>query len=277
MLALVFLVALVGCARRAPLPGPDVLGRVGGQDVPYAAFSGYLRDSLGESEGGLESEALSGLLDQFLTERLVVRLAVDRQLVRVTAPPSRAVAALLAAEPAPPLAESAVAAYYAAHRKDFLVPVRVELRSIRSDDRATVERARREIRAGSDFATVARRLSSDSTAERGGEQGSFSRDELPPDLAKVVFALAPGELSGIVPTGDGFQLFQVTAKLPEHERPLAEVREEILRRLGGARADRAYARLVSEARSRYAVQVFDRNLPFVYHGEFPVSRPYENR
>jgi hypothetical protein len=24
------------------------------------------------------------------------------------------------------------------------------------------------------------------------------------------------------------------------------------------------------------VQVFDRNLPFVYRGKFPVSRPYEN-
>ena len=76
-------------------------------------------------------------------------------------------------------------------------------------------------------------------------------------------------------TGDGVQIFEIARRLPEHVRPLAEVRDQIQRRLGGARADRAYARLVTEARSRYAVQVFDRNLPFVYHGKFPVARPYE--
>jgi hypothetical protein len=37
------------------------------------------------------------------------------------------------------------------------------------------------------------------------------------------------------------------------------------------------ARLLAEARTRYAVEVFDRNLPFAYKGKFPVARPYENR
>jgi hypothetical protein len=43
------------------------------------------------------------------------------------------------------------------------------------------------------------------------------------------------------------------------------------------RADAALARLVADARSRYAVEVFDRNLPFAYRGSFPISRPYEKR
>ena len=124
---------------------------------------------------------------------------------------------------------------------------------------------------------MARRLSLDPTAAEGGAQGELTRDDLPPELAEAAFRLPPGGVSEILRTPAGFYLLRVDERIPERLPPLAEVRDEIRRRLVGARADRALARFVTEARSRYAVQVFDRNLPFVYGGEFPVSRPYENR
>ena len=58
-------------------------------------------------------------------------------------------------------------------------------------------------------------------------------------------------------------------------RFIDEARAEILQQLAGARADRAYQRLVTEARSRYAVELFDGNLPFAYKGSFPITRPYD--
>jgi len=264
------------CSSPPPLPDSDVLGRIAGEDVRYQEFARYLSSNLGESGGGLESEALSGLLDQFLTEQLLARMAAERKLVRGGVPAAQAVDALLAAEPAAPLTESAIAAYYAEHTAEFRVPERVDLLGILAEDRATCERARRELLAGADFAEVARRLSTGPTAEQGGVLGTVSRDELPADLAELVFALEPGKPSKVVASDNEYRLFEVARRIPEHVRPLVEVRDEILRRLGGARADRAYERLVALARSRYAVQVFDRNLPFVYRGQFPVSRPYEN-
>jgi len=274
-LAVLALAALAACAS-PPLPGTDVLGRIGGEDVRYAEFARYLRANLGESGGSLESEALSGMLDQFVTERLLARLALERKLVRPGVAAASAVEALLAAEPEAPLTDSAIAAYYAAHAGDFRVPEQVELLGLRCDDRAAAERALRELAGGATFASVARRLSSGPTAAEGGELGTLAHDDLPADLADRIFALRPGEPSPPLATEEGFQIFEIARRIPEHVRPLAEVHEQILRHLGGARADRAYARLVEEARSRYAVQVFDRNLPFVYRGKFPVSRPYEN-
>jgi len=267
-------VALGGCA--APeLPGTDVLGRIGGADVRYAEFGSYLRANLGESGGSLESAALSGMLDQFLTERLLARLALDRGLVRPGAAAAGAVEALLAAEPEAPITDSAIAAYYAEHSEEFRVPEQVELLGIRCEDRAAADRALRELSGDASFADVARRLSNGPTAAAGGELGTMSPGDLPPEVADAVVRLRVGQPSSPVATGDGVQIFEIARRLPEHVRPLAEVRDQIQRRLGGARADRAYARLVTEARSRYAVQVFDRNLPFVYHGKFPVARPYE--
>jgi len=277
-LAAVALAALAAaCGEPPPLIGPDVVARVGGDEVPYAEFARYLQENLGESGAALESEALSSLLDRFLEERLLVRLARDRGLVAGRPAPAAAVEALLASDPAPPITETAIASYYAEHAGQFRVPEKLALRAVRTDDRAAAERARRELAGGADFAAVARRLSVDPSAEAGGDLGELGRDELPPALAEAAFALAPGRLSEILVTPAGFYLLRVDRRVPERVLSLAEVREEIRRRLVGARGDRAYVRFVAETRSRYAVEVFDRNLPFVYGGEFPVSRPYENR
>lgn len=271
------LLAAAACARGPAPPGPDVVARLAGVDVRYAEFERYLERNVGESGGALSSEALSSLFDQYLTERLLERSAVDSGLARPGGTAAEAVEALLAAEPTPLVTETAVSAYYRQHLDDFRRPEQIELRAIRTDERVAAERARREIAAGADFGAVARRLSIDPTAERGGAQEPVDRDSLPPGLADTLFRLEPGQLSEIVASPDGFHLFQVVRRIPERVRGLDEVRAEVLRRLSGARADRAYARLVGEARSRYALEVYDRNLPFAYKGALAVSRPYENR
>jgi hypothetical protein len=269
--------AALACGGEPHLIGPEVIARLADEEVMHARFGRYLLENLGEPGGALESEALSSLLDRFLEELLLVRLARERGLVAGVPSAAEAVEALLRSDPAPPITETAIASYYAAHTDELREPEKVVLRVIRTEERAAAERARRELAAGTDFAEVARRLSLDPAADDGGAQGALGRDDLPPALGEVAFRLAPGKVSEILSTPAGFYLLRVDERLPERVPALDEVRDEIRRRLVGARADRALERFVAEARSRYAVQVFDRNLPFVYSGEFPVSRPYENR
>jgi hypothetical protein len=254
-----------------------VVANLAGIDVHHAEFERYVEINLGEPGGALSSEALSSLFDQFVTERLLERSAIELGVARPGDGAAAAVDALLAMEPTAPVTETAISAYYREHKDDFRLAEQIELRIIRTDERVAAERARREIVAGADFRAVARRLSVDPTAESGGEQGALDRDSLSAGLGDALFKLKDGQLSEIVASPDGFHLFQVVRRIPERVRALDEVRAEILRRLSGARADRAYTRLVAEARSRYAVAVYDRNLPFVYKGAFAVSRPYENR
>jgi len=275
--AAAIVVLAAGCSPEVPPPGPDVAARIGGVDVPLADFVDHLETNLGEDGGALESEALSALFDRFLDERLLSRLAEDRRLVAGSPPADVAVDALLEADPAPPLTETAIVSYFAEHVAEFRLPERVELAIVRTGDRATAERARRELRRGAQFAEIARRYSTDPSAEKGGALGPLARDEMPEGLAEAAFDLAPGRVSEIVAADDGFYLARVERRHPERVPGLGEVRDEILRRIGGARADRAYARFLEEARSRYAVEVFDRNLSFVYRGSYPVSRPYETR
>jgi peptidyl-prolyl cis-trans isomerase C len=258
-------VLLVGCRR--PLPaGPDVAARIGSEEVRYAEFASHLERTAGGSEGVLGSDVLSQLFDQFVEEKLLLRLAVDRGLVTTASRPRPAIDALLRQELGADPGAAEIAAYYEAHRADFARPERVRLRQILTESRAAAERARQQVERGADFAAVARRLSRGPDAARGGYQGELARADLPPALVEVIFTLRPGEVSRVMPASYGYHLFQVTARLPAELAPLPAVRDDILARLRQQRADQLLRLLVRQGKARYNVVVYERNLPFTYGG-----------
>jgi hypothetical protein len=265
------LLATMACGRPEP-PAPDVAARVGDQDVRYSEFEDYLERTADDSDSVLGSDVLSELFDQFLDEKILVRMAVDRKLLRVgkgtSGTPREAIDALLADGLQKEPTDQEVAAWYGAHRQEFVRPERVRLRQILTDDRASAERALQQLAAGADFAELARRLSRDPSAGTGGYQGELSRENLPPAFADVIFSLKPGEVSKVVPADYGFHVFQVMERFPAGVVPLDEARGEILERLRQERADRLLAGLVREGRTQYNVVVHRRNLPFNYQGSY---------
>jgi hypothetical protein len=265
------LLLALACRRAEPL-APDVAAQIGDQEVRYSEFEEYLERMADDSDGVLGSDVLSQLLDQFLDERILVRMATDRKLVSGgagKAGPREAMDLLLreGLEKNAPT-DQEVAAWYEAHRQEFVRPERVRLRQILTEDRASAERALQQFAAGGDFAELARRLSRDPSASTGGYQGELSRENLPPAFADVIFSLAPGEVSKVVPAEYGFHVFQVLEHFPAGTVPLEEARDEIRERLRQERADRLLAELVSEGRSQYNVVVHRRNLPFNYKGSY---------
>lgn len=281
-------VVLAGCARESRLPPPHAIARVGERTLHYSNFERYLEQNVGgsgasngengasgsgESIGALASDALSRLLDQFLGEELLVALARERGLADVDDPSDRAVGALIASRPAKVASAAAVAAAYEQSRESLASPERVHLRQILLEDRLSAERARRELVAGADFAAVVARLTPKGGAPAGADQGELARDELPPAFADLVFRLPEGGVSDVVAAEYGFHVFQVVKHRPATVPELAEARPAIEDRLRREAADAVLAQLSAEARSRYTVEVYERNLPFTYRGAFPVSRP----
>jgi peptidyl-prolyl cis-trans isomerase C len=269
-----FALLAVACQRPAA-PPPDAVAKIGETAVRYAEFERYVRRDVGDTGGVLGSDVLSELFDQFMEERLLTRLAVDRHLVPAAsadASPRRAIDALLAAglRQEPDAAE--VARYYQAHRRELERPERVRLRQILTQDRKAAEEARREVVAGAPFDAVARRLSRGPNAATGGDQGELARGDLPPSFADLIFALKPGEVSPVVPAEYGFHLFQVVDHLPAEVVPLEAAGPEIAAKLRQERADQLLRSLVQEARSHYNVKVYERNLPFGYEGSYHAKK-----
>lgn len=262
--AFVFALSL---ACRAPAPeSADVAARVDGREVPYARFEEYLRAQVGDSAGGLDSQVLSGLFDQFLREELLTRLAIDDGRVPPTARRRQAIAALLADAEADH-SEAAIRAWYDRHRSELVLPERLRLRHILVLTRAEAEAAHRRILAGESFADIAREVSADPSASVGGDQGELALEDLPAAFAPHVAALAVGAVGEPVQAADGWHLFQVVERLPGRDRPLEEVAPEIVDRLRQEQGDALLQRLLAEATDRYNVVVYAQNLPFEYRGE----------
>ncbi|HUO86560.1 MAG TPA: peptidylprolyl isomerase [Thermoanaerobaculia bacterium] len=266
-----------GCQASPPEVVPERVATIDSEEVRWEEFAAYLERQLGESGDSLGSEVLSELFDQFLAERLLLRLAAERGLLSGQAPTGRAavrrraVDRLLAedaGERRPPTAEE-IASFYAAHRAEFARPERVRLQQILVADRATAEAALAEVRGGADFVALGERLAADpALGAESGDQGELAREDLPPAFAEPIFSLAPGEVSEVVTADYGYHLFQVVERLPAEVVPLAEARDEIERRLRQQQADRRLVELVEEAHRRYDVSVHDRNLPFNYRGRY---------
>ncbi len=271
--SVVVVAGLGACVRERPLPARDVVAVLAAGELRYGQFETYVEEQLGgEREAAIGSDALSGLLDGYLDEELLRRLAVERGIVAEGVGRRPALAALLAASPPPPPTDEAVARCYARHPQEFQRPERVRLRQILVDDRATAESARAEILAGADFGEVARRVSEDPTAGAGGDQGELAREDLPPAFAEAIFRLAPGRVSEVVVADYGFLIFQVVRREPAERLPAGEAAPAIRDLLSGRAAEAALGGFLAEARSRYNPQVYAGNLPFPYRGAYPVAR-----
>lgn len=70
----------------------------------------------------------------------------------------------------------------------------------------------KKLKKGADFAELAKKESEDSSAERGGDIGLQPRGVLAPPYEKALFALKPGERSGVVETEMGFHIIE---RLPD--------------------------------------------------------------
>lgn len=262
----VLLLALAGggCGGGEPAV-PDLAARIGDVGLAYDEFEAYLEENSVDPGFGWGSDVLSALFDQFVDEELLLRLAMERGLAEEGTGRRAAVESLLAAVD-DDIAEPEIASYYRRNRSRFERPERVRVRQILLPDQEAVDQALAELARGAEFAELAERLSQVPAGAIG--DAALSRDELPPAFAEAIFGLEPDEVSAPVATDYGFHLFQVAEKLPAGALPLSAVAAEIRESLRREQSGRRLAQLVAEARERYDVRVFSRNLPFNYQGSY---------
>jgi len=84
-----------------------------------------------------------------------------------------------------------------------------ELEAEKAKAKAKIERAQALLKDGKGFAEVARRLSDDTSASRGGELGCVAKGKMVKPFEDKVFAMSEGEVSEPVETEYGFHLIKV--------------------------------------------------------------------
>jgi len=89
-----------------------------------------------------------------------------------------------------------------------------------SEAKSRLLEIKKRIEDGAGFAEQAKAYSEDGSASQGGDLGWVSPGETVPEFEKILNALQPGEMSGVVQTGFGWHLIQVL------ERRNADVSQE---------------------------------------------------
>ncbi|HEX9428457.1 MAG TPA: peptidylprolyl isomerase, partial [Candidatus Polarisedimenticolia bacterium] len=107
----------------------------------------------------------------------------------------------------------------------------------RAESRQRVEAILKELRAGGDFAELARKHSDGPEAAQGGDSGVMVRGGGPPPIERAVFSLAPGEISDIVETRLGYHILKIAERRPDRVLTFDEAKPSITAKLAARERD----------------------------------------
>ncbi len=150
-----------------------------------------------------------------------------------------------------------------------------------AEAQAIAEKLLEQLKAGADFAELARKASQDTgSAAQGGDLGCFGPGRMVPEFDDAVFALAPGATSDLVKTSFGYHIIRLASRRESTLLPFAQVKERIragvtekkTRELGEQKAEglaQALAKGESlEAAAKAQGLVLQKSAPFA-RGEMP--------
>ena len=164
-------------------------------------------------------------------------------------------------EEAEEIDEDRIKDYYKDHKKEFHHPELIRASQIlvkvapdadpatEENARARAERILMELKAGGDFAVLAKKYSDDPAAANEGDLGYINRDTLGKELAEAAFSLKKvGDISGLVRSQEGFYIIALTDRKPETVLSLDESRDQIRRKLKYTKRKDYYDNLIAKLR-----------------------------
>jgi len=137
---------------------------------------------------------------------------------------------------------------YNQNQANFRLPERVHVRHIllmtqgkpAADEpkiKAKAEDLLKQLRAGADFAEMAKKNSEDTgSATKGGDLEWVTRGQMVPEFEKATFSLKPGAISDLVKTQYGYHILQVLAHEDARLKPFAEVKDDLAKQWKQQRA-----------------------------------------
>ena len=267
-------------------PASPVVGRMGGTEVRADQMTDLIGAQTPEVRNALatQPDTMKDLIRAELLRRAVlgearqagwdkranIAIAIER------AKEQALIESYLNARAEPEAAYPAAADIQSAYEKNiaqFQVPPLIRLAQIlirlpENPPAAEVQRAEATVRevsqklsAAGDFAALARQYSQDQgSKDKGGELDWLAEANLSPLIREEAAALKPGGVSRALKTAFGWQIVKVLERRAAAVRPLAEVRDAIVKGLRDARLLENRQRLIDAINQRSPPVIDDKML-----------------
>jgi len=159
--------------------------------------------------------------------------------------------------------------YYESHPELYGGKIRYHLRNIlmivpgnpteeeKETVRARMEILRTRIQDGESFADLARAFSQSPTADDGGNLGEFEKETLDPRIQAALEGLKPGDVTTVLDTDAGLQIFYLEAIHRSESKPLESVKAEIQQKLFAEVVDQKFVAWLDELRSQSVIKIIN--------------------
>lgn len=244
-LVVVSVMALFGCsdkkegaASKESAPSGPVLAEVGGSTITVEAFTKelenlppYLKPMTETAEGKkemLETMIIRELILQEASKEGIentpdVKAKLDELRKRLV------VEAYLKkkVEEQAKVSDEELKKFYEENKDKFKTGDQVKASHILVKSEKEAKDVLAQLKAGGNFEELAKKLSTDGAASKGGDLGWFSKGSMIPEFEKVAFAMKENETSGVVKTKFGYHIIKLTGKRAAGERTFDDVKEQI--------------------------------------------------
>jgi parvulin-like peptidyl-prolyl isomerase len=149
-----------------------------------------------------------------------------------------------------------VASYYNSHKSIYQQPESRDVRHILVSNRALANKLYNRIKAGADFAKLAKKYSKDPGSAAQGGKLTIVKGQTAGPFDQTAFLLSKGQVSRPIKTQYGWHIIQALSDVkPAKTTPLKDVKAAIKNQLEGQKKRDAMTKWVNDTKKEYAKKI----------------------
>jgi parvulin-like peptidyl-prolyl isomerase len=150
------------------------------------------------------------------------------------------------------IGDADIKAYYASHKSQYVQPESREVRHILVPKKALADSLYAQLKAGANFATLAKKYSKDPGSAANGGKLTVSKGQTVAEFDKTAFSLKKGQLSAPIKTQYGYHIIQaLSAVKPATTTSLDKVRASIKQQLEQQRKNDKVTKWLADTKKDY--------------------------
>ena len=152
-------------------------------------------------------------------------------------------------------------AFYNESKEDFNLPEQVKASHIlikvdasatpeqKAAAKAKIDGLLKQVKAGGDFAALAKENSDCPSKVKGGDLGFFDRNSMVKEFADAAFAMKVGQISNVVETQFGYHIIKVTDRKEGGLMPFGKAKADIVKTLENKKKSELFKQLIEKVKA----------------------------